>query len=76
MTTNSERPGGVPPASPAPARYRPGADPLQRWLVAFALAFVAALLAATLAGCGGSFEDEPPDGRAAIPQAPSASQAI
>lgn len=73
---NAREPGGVPPASPASSRYRPGDDPLQRWLVAFALAFVAALLAATLAGCGGSPDDELADGRAAIPQAPSASQAI
>jgi len=54
---------------------RPGDDPLQRLLVAFALALVAAILAATLAGCGGSptSEDDP---RAAIPRAPSASQAV
>jgi hypothetical protein len=66
-----ERAGGAPPASPP----RPGDDPLQRWLVAFALAFVAAIVALA-AGCGGSPDEPLPDGRAAIPQAPSASQAI
>jgi len=74
---NAREPGGVPPASPAPALApRPGDDPLQRLLVAFALAFVAALVVLAT-GCGGSPDDELADeARAAIPQAPSASQAI
>ncbi len=54
---------------------QPGRDPLQRWLVAFALALVAAILAATLAGCGGGTadEDEP---RAAIPAQPASGASI
>ena len=81
-TAQPQQAGGVPPATPAhpatpaPAQApRPGDDPLQRWLVAFTLALVAALRAATLARCGGSPTDEA-EPRAAIPQAPSASQAI
>jgi len=73
MTTTS-KPTAKGRRHPDVSPPRPGDDPLQRHLVAFALALVAAIVLATLTACGpGEAEDE---ARAAIPQAPAASQAI